>query len=167
MLVCSDCRRTLRGVATFSKGKIMNKNTNEERGFSLVELLIVVAIISLIAAIAIPNLRRARQAANAASAVQSLRTISTAEQLYKTKFQAYGTLTQLAPEGTLDTVLSTGTKSSYIFAINVTTAPEGFTVNATPFEDPTGLPYYYVDDSAVIRFNLGAPADANSPPIPR
>lgn len=139
---------------------------NKERGFSLVELLIVVAIISLIAAIAIPNLRKARQSANKASAVQSLRTITTAEQLYKNKYQEYGTLAQIAPEGTLDNTLSSGVKSSYTFAIAVTTNPDGYTVNATPFEDPT-LTYFFTDESAVIRFAEGTPADSTSPPIPR
>jgi type IV pilus assembly protein PilA len=140
---------------------------SKERGFSMLELLIVVAIITLIAAIAIPNLRKARQSANTASAVQSLRTITTAEHLYKSKFQQYGTLAEIAPEGTLDSVLSSGTKSAYNFAIAVTTTPEGFTVNATPLESPTTLSHFFVDETAVIRFNEGAAADATSPPIPR
>ena len=138
-----------------------------ERGFSMVELLVVVAIITLIAAIAMPNLRKARQSASSASAVQSLRTITTAQQLYRQKFQQYGTLAELAPEGTLDTSLSIGSKSSYLFVINVTSAGEKFDCEATPTEDPTNLPYYFVDDTTVIRHNLGAPADANSSPIPR
>lgn len=139
---------------------------NKERGFSLVELLIVVAVISLIAAIAIPNLRKARQSANKASAVQSLRTITTAEHLYKSKYQTYGTLAQIAPEGTLDGTLSSGTKSSYSFTVSVTT-PDGFNVNATPFEDPATLTYFFVDETAVIRFADGTPANSGSPPIPR
>jgi prepilin-type N-terminal cleavage/methylation domain-containing protein len=143
----------------------------KEKGFSMIELLIVVTIITLIAAIAIPNLRKARQSAHKASAIQSLRTITTAEHLYKTKFQQYGTLAQLAPEGTLDNSLSVGTKGSYSFAISVTTDPPSpdfvhFKVNATPFEDVT-LPHFYVDETAVIRYVDGAPADATSPPIPR
>jgi len=140
---------------------------NKERGFSLVELLIVVAVISLIAAIAIPNLRKARQSANKASAVQSLRTITTAEHLYKSKYLQYGTLAQIAPEGTLDSTLGSGVKSSYSFTITVSTNPDGFAVNATPFEDPTTLTYFFVDETAVIRFADGTPADSTSPPIPR
>lgn len=147
----------------------------KENGFSMIELLIVVAIITLIAAIAIPNLRTARQSANKASAIQSLRTITTAEHLYKSKFQQYGTLADIAPEGTLDASLASGSKSSYTFVINVTTDPTNpdpaafvhFAIKATPFEDPTVLPHFYVDETAVIRYVDGAPADATSPPIPR
>src|SRR6185503_16103930 len=143
----------------------------KEDGFSMIELLIVVTIITLIAAIAIPNLRKARQSANKASCIQSLRTITTAEHLYKQKYQQYGTLAQLAPEGTLDNSLGVGNKASYSFAISVTTDPPGtdfvhFKINATPFEDPT-LPHFYVDETAVIRYVDGAPADETSPPIPR
>lgn len=139
----------------------------DERGFSMIELLLVVAIITLIAAIAIPNLRKARQSANSASAVQSLRTLTTAEQMYRQKFQIYGTLAQLAPEGTLDTVLGTGTKSSYQFAVTLAADQLHFTCTATPFEDPTGMANYFTDESTVIRYNYGSPADVSSPPIPR
>jgi type IV pilus assembly protein PilA len=139
----------------------------KERGFSMIELLIVVAIITLIAAIAIPNLRTARQAANAASAVQSLRTITTAQQLYRNKTQQYATLAQLAPEGTLDTSLGSGNKSNYSFVINISTDFDHFTCNATPQEDPFNLVHYFVDETTVIRFELGAPAGPGSSPIPR
>jgi type IV pilus assembly protein PilA len=139
----------------------------KERGFSMIELLIVVTIISLLAAIAIPNLRRARQSANAASAVQSLRTITTAEHLYKQRTKRYGTLVQLAPEGTLDSSLGAGNKSSYLFDITVSADFEHFTSGATPMEEPLQLTHYFVNETAVIRYNLGAPADVTSSPIPR
>jgi prepilin-type N-terminal cleavage/methylation domain-containing protein len=139
----------------------------KEHGFSMIELLIVVAIITLIAAIAIPNLRKARQSANSASAVQSLRTITTAEHLYKSKTQKYGTLVQITPDGTLDNSLGSGTKSSYSFTISVSADFEHFTCTATPFEDPAVLSHYFTDETAVIRYSEGSPADVTSPPIPR
>ena len=144
----------------------------KERGFSLIELLIVVAIISLIAAIAIPNLRSARQAASSSSAVQSLRTITTAEQLYRQKYQQYATLAQLAPETTLDPHLQTGSKSNYTFDIILTVPTPAdvsyhFSCTATPNDTPAEFIHYFVDDTGVIRQNLGAPATATSPPIPK
>ena len=138
-----------------------------ENGFSMIELLIVVAIISLIAAIAIPNLRKARQGASSASAVQSLRTITTAQQLFEFKNKRFGTLSELAPEGTLDVSLQSGSKSSYLFEITVTDAGKKFFCNATPIEDTAQLNHYFVNETTVIRFNLGAPADATSLPIPK
>jgi type IV pilus assembly protein PilA len=140
---------------------------NKERGFSMIELLIVVTIVTLIAAIAIPNLRKARQSANSASAVQSLRTITTAQQMYRMKYQKYATLAALAPEGTLDTSLGSGNKSAYLFEVTLASDEQHYSVTATPTEDPLNLSYYFVDETTVIRFNLGALADASSPPIPK
>jgi prepilin-type N-terminal cleavage/methylation domain-containing protein len=139
----------------------------KEQGFTIIELLIVVAIIGLISAIAVPNLRRARRQANSASAIQSLRTITTAENLYDMKFKVYGTLADLAPEGTLDPQLASGQKHYYLFTITLRGADNKFACTATPIDDITVMPYYFVDETTVIRFNDGAPADATSDPIPR
>src|SRR5262250_2420142 len=99
----------------------------KQKGFSLIELLIVVAIILIIAAIAIPNLLRSRMAANEASAVGSLRTINTACVTYSTTYQSVGYPSSLAALGPaasatstsadlIDSVLAGGTKSGYSFA---------------------------------------------------
>src|SRR5450755_2342891 len=106
---------------------ITEKRDNEmrkQKGFSLIELLIVVAIILIIAAIAIPNLLRSRMAANEASAVGSVRTLNTAQVTYATTYgTGFTTLAQLggagpcvAAAGTaclIDPVLTAGTKSGY------------------------------------------------------
>jgi len=146
----------------------------KEEGFSLIELLVVVTIIGIIAALAIPNLRRARQYAESASAVQSLRTISTAEHLYKNKYRRYGTLTELAPEGTIDTSLGLGSKSNYTFVLTLVDDPDysdpvarHYTVIATPEVDPSRSDHFFVDDTSVIRFETGVAADESSPPIPK
>src|SRR5438445_6303437 len=98
---------------------------NRQKGFSLIELLIVVAIILIIAAIAIPNLLRSKMAANEASAVGSLRSLNTACITYSTTYGSYPTtLSNLGPATTassttadlIDSVLASGTKSGYSFA---------------------------------------------------
>ncbi|HKG20988.1 MAG TPA: type II secretion system protein [Blastocatellia bacterium] len=139
----------------------------QERGFSLIELLMVVVIIGVISALAVPGLRRARQNANAASAIQTLRTMTTAQYLYERKFRVYGTLVQLTPEGTLDSNITSGSKSGYTFTINLIDAGKSFNCHATPQDSPGVLTHFYVDQTAVIRFNPGAPADGTSLPIPR
>jgi prepilin-type N-terminal cleavage/methylation domain-containing protein len=146
----------------------------KEEGFSLIELLVVVTIIGVIAALAIPNLRRARQYAESASAVQSLRTISTAEYLFKNKYKRFGTLAELAPEGTIDTSLGLGRKSNYFFELLLVDDPDypdpaarHFTCTGAPESDPARSDYFFVDDTGVIRFETGVAADKDSPPIPK
>lgn len=146
-----------------------------EQGFSLIELLIVVVIIGVIAALAIPGLQRARRYAQSGSAIQSLRTITTAENLYERRFRVYATLADLAPEGTIDSNLSVGNKSGYTFTITLVLDANDlangklttFKANASPQSDLATAAYFYVDETAVIRYNEGAPADGTSPPIPR
>src|SRR5438270_9858780 len=82
----------------------------KQKGFSLIELLIVVAIILIIAAIAIPNLLRSRIAANEASAVGSVRTINTSEVTYSSTYSDIGyssSLANLGPASSTDTCTST------------------------------------------------------------
>ena len=151
------------------------------RGFSLIELLIVVAIILIIAAIAIPSLLRSKMAANEASAIGSLRTMNTAFVNYASTY-AVGypaNLTDLAPSNSpsstaadlLDSALVTGTKSGYGFSyVPGAAGPDGvistYSVTATPLTPGvSGQRGFFTDQSLVIRANPSGIASSSDSPI--
>ena len=154
----------------------MTMRKRQKKGFSLIELLIVVAIILIIAAIAIPNLIRARIAANQSSAAASLRTLASSEAMYQSTYQngyspTFGALASPTSgavscqnAGLIDTTLAGGSKSGYSFAwatgttavtvagSGCTTAgwADGFAFQASPISTNTGTQYYCVDATNVI-----------------
>jgi prepilin-type N-terminal cleavage/methylation domain-containing protein len=152
-----------------------------KRGFSLIELLIVVAIILIVAAIAIPSLIHSKMAANESSAVGSLHAINTAIVNYAGEFGiGYpASLSNLGPSGSptstsadlIDAVLTTGRKSGYTFSYSP--APPGadgsitsYTITATPTTPGvTGTRGFYTDQSSVIRSDSTGTATSSSTPI--
>ncbi len=156
----------------------------KQKGFSLIELLSVVAIILIIAAIAIPNLLRSRIAANEASAVGSVRTINTAEVTYSTTYPDCGftSLTNLGGSGgnatgagLIDAVLASGTKSGYSFTAvasggtgtcgSTSTPNTTYTVTGGPLSPQTGQRSFFSDQSGVIRYNTSGAASATDSPL--
>jgi type IV pilus assembly protein PilA len=144
-----------------------------QKGFSLIELLIVVAIILIIAAIAVPALMRARLSANESSAVGSVRSINTAEVSYNAAYSNLGFATTLSylggPAGAtcvpstssgcfIDSSLSSGTKSGYTFALAIGSSPivgtvvPSYSIVATPQQlGISGMRYFCSFEDAVVR----------------
>ncbi len=149
-----------------------------QRGFSLIELLIVIAIILIILSIALPQMGKSRRHAQEMAAVATIKTISAMEQQYYTEFGHYATtLSQLGPPasagaaegpeaaGLIPSNLASGSTGGYNYT--VTQTPTGYGVSAVPKAfGSTGARTFYSDDSGVIRENRTQdPATATSPPI--
>ena len=135
----------------------------KQKGFSLIELLIVVAIILIIAAIAIPNLLKSRIAANEASAVGSTRTIITSEITYATSHPdtGYTSLAALGTAGLVDSVLAAGTKSGYAMTTTATGSPatQFFAYGAPVTAGTSGVRYFCGTEDGVVHYATAAISD--------
>ena len=150
-------------------------------GFSLIELLIVVAVILVIASIAIPNFIRSKISANEGAAIQDLRNITTAEVVYSTTY-GIGYSPDLVSMGgssaivdqtnaqLVDSVLAAGSKTGYFFTYTVIGTDalghvQDYALNADPQSATTGQRHFYADQTGVIRENQSVAATATDLPI--
>ena len=160
---------------------------SKHAGFSLIELLIVVAVILVIAAIAIPNLLRSRMAANEASAVASVRSINTSQVVYQSSYNIgySANLADLGDAGVpanctpptlpvatssclIDSSLASGSKTGYNFTyarLGTGSTMTTYSVNADPITSGgSGQRHFFSDQSLVIRVNnLAVATGADSP----
>ena len=151
-------------------------NLKKRRGFSLIELLIVVAIILIIITIALPKLSRARMQSQEVAAIAAIRTLHTAQVQYYSTYGRFATsLTELGPPASgnanaasadlIGNDLSGGDKSGYKFTLTGNTG--GYVINASPVAfNSSGSRTFYSDQTMVIHQNYGQePATLNSPEL--
>jgi prepilin-type N-terminal cleavage/methylation domain-containing protein len=150
-----------------------HRNRRNELGFTLIELMIVIAIIGILIGAAVIGFKAAQKAGNEAATLQDLKTIAAVEiQYYNTNNRTFGTFEQLVADKVLSTKFSGNPPivDGYIFTLKVipksATLPTSYTLNADPQTDATGGNHYYLDSTdGSIHVNKTQPAGPNDTPL--
>ncbi len=139
---------------------------NDQKGFSLVELVFVIAIICILSSMAVPYIQQAKMTAQERAAIAGVRSVYEAETIYHARFSTFGTLEQLIGQNTISSVFDDGEHLGYSFSVPSASQVHVEIVAIPDNPGITGRKGLYVDESGVIRYSPdGSVPTAESPPL--